>query len=100
MKCLSSIVTVTALLISSFTFTHAATNRIGGGTITFIGYVYEPQCAVKVSSSEQIDLECFRNGKNITKTSSLKNAKKLSSDFVKVEYNQFNNKPTLNVTYD
>lgn len=43
MKCLSSIVTVTALLISSFTFTHAATNRIGGGTITFIGYVYEPQ---------------------------------------------------------
>ena len=57
MKCLSSIVTVTALLISSFTFTHAATNRIGGGTITFIGYVYEPQCAVKVSSSEQIDLE-------------------------------------------
>ncbi|HGN1751246.1 TPA: hypothetical protein ACKRT8_002409 [Providencia stuartii] len=45
MKCLSSIVTVTALLISSFTFTHAATNRIGGGTITFIGYVYEPQCA-------------------------------------------------------
>ncbi|EOV8582330.1 hypothetical protein ACOSKC_001705 [Providencia stuartii] len=55
---------------------------------------------LKVSSSEQIDLECFRNGKNITKTSSLKNAKKLSSDFVKVEYNQFNNKPTLNVTYD
>lgn len=100
MKRLSLIVTVTAVLISSFTFSHAATNKLGGGTITFVGYVYEPLCEVTVSNSEQINLECYRNGKNLTKTSSLKNAKQLSSDYVKVEYNQFNNKPTLNITYD
>ena len=100
MKRLSLLATVTAVLISSFSFAYAASNVSGGGTITFFGYVYEPQCEVKVANSEQVGLECYRNGKNLTKTSSLKNAKSLSSDFVKVEYNQFNNKPTLNITYD
>ncbi|HHW4769671.1 TPA: hypothetical protein ACUY60_000298 [Providencia stuartii] len=56
MKCLSSIVTVTALLISSFTFTHAATNRIGGGTITFIGYVYEPHAQLKYPVANKLIL--------------------------------------------
>lgn len=100
MKRLSLIATVTAVLISSFSFAYAASNVVGGGTITFIGYVYEPQCAVKVANNEQVDLECYRNGKNQIKTSSLREAKKLSSDFVKVEYNQYNNKPTLNISYN
>ena len=56
MKCLSSIVTVTALLISSFTFTHAATNRIGGGTITFIGYVYEHNAQLKYPVANKLIL--------------------------------------------
>lgn len=100
MKRLSLIATVTTVLISSFSFAYAASNTVGGGTITFIGYVYEPQCEIRVANSEKVDFECYRNGKNLTKTSSLKNAKKLSTDFVKVEYNQFNNKSTLNITYD
>lgn len=100
MKRLSLIATATAVLISSLSFADAATNRVGGGTIAFTGYVYEPQCEVKVANTEQVNLECYRNGKNLTKTNSLKEAKKLSSDYVKVEYSQYNNKPTLNITYD
>ncbi|EFB73214.1 hypothetical protein PROVRUST_05302 [Providencia rustigianii DSM 4541] len=88
------------VLISGLSFANAATNYIGGGTITFVGYIVEPQCKVQVSNTERVNFECYRNGKNLTKTSSLKEAKKLSLSYVKVKYSQYKNKPMLNITYN
>ncbi|HGF6561721.1 hypothetical protein M5X66_01010 [Providencia sp. PROV188] len=103
MKYLSLIATVITVLISSFSFAYAisnAANSASGGTITITGAIYEPLCNVRISNSEKIDLICYRNGQNLAKTSSLKNAKTLSSNLLKMKYSQFNNKPTLNINYN
>lgn len=100
MKRLSLLVTTIIVLLSGLSFANAATNYVGGGTITFVGYIVEPQCKVQVANTEKVNLECYRNGKNLTKTSSLKEARRLSLSYVKVKYDQYNNKPTLSITYN
>ncbi len=52
MKGLSLLTSVVAIIISSCSFTYASNNS-SGGTITFTGYIYEPQCSVKVEHKEQ-----------------------------------------------
>ena len=99
MKRLSLFTTIVAILISSSSFSYAATNT-SGGRITFSGYVYEPQCEVKLTKKTQINVQCFRNGKNISTTGSLNSGKKIESDYVKVEYDKTSKLPMLNVIYE
>ncbi|EKT55452.1 hypothetical protein [Providencia burhodogranariea] len=98
-KHLSLLATMTVVLISNFSFAHTTTKAVESGTITFIGAIVEPQCEINVANRQQINIDCYRNGKNIIKTSSVTDAKKLSCDHVKVEYVLFNKKPMLNIIY-
>lgn len=99
-KCLSLLATVTVVLISSFSFAHATTKTVESGTIIFIGAIVEPQCEINVANHQQVNIDCYRNGKNIIKNSSLNNAKNLSFDHVKVAYDPFSKKPTINIIYN
>ncbi|HBO24181.1 MULTISPECIES: hypothetical protein [unclassified Providencia] len=99
MKRLSLFTTIVAILISSSSFSYATSNSTGG-TISFSGYVYEPQCEINLTNKSQINVQCFRNGKNISTTGSLKDGKKIESDYVKVEYDRTRKLPMLNVIYE
>lgn len=99
-KRLSLLATITAVLISSFSLVHATTKSVESGTISFIGAIVKPQCEINVANHHQVNINCYRNGKNIIKTSSLSDAKSLSSDHVKVEYDPFSKKPTINIIYN
>ncbi len=99
MKRLFLLTTVAAIFISSSSLGYATTNS-PGGTITFTGYIYEPQCEVKLTNKTDVNVQCFRNGKNESVKASLKNGRKLESDYVKVEYDKFSKLPMLNITYE
>lgn len=99
MKRLSLLTSVVVIIISSCSFTHAS-NKSSGGTITFTGSVYEPQCVINASNQESVNVKCYRKGKDISITRSLKNGKKIESEYVKVEYDKFSKLPMLNVFYE
>lgn len=99
MKRLSLLTSVVAIIISSCSFTYASNNS-SGGTITFTGSVYEPQCVINANNQERVNVMCYRNGKDISMTGSLKNGKKIESEYVKVEYDKFSKLPMLNVFYE
>ncbi|EEB47588.1 hypothetical protein PROVALCAL_00181 [Providencia alcalifaciens DSM 30120] len=47
-----------------------------------------------------MNIDCYRNGKTVTASGSLKNGKKVESEYVKVEYDKYSKLPMLNVTYE
>ncbi|MGG4608079.1 hypothetical protein [Providencia sp. Me31A] len=99
MKYLSLLTSVVAIIISSYSFTYASNNS-SGGTITFSGGVYEPQCSVSIQTKEHINVKCYRKGKDISITQSLKDGKKIESEYVKVEYDKYSKLPMLNMFYE
>ncbi len=60
MKGLSLLTFVVTIIISSCSFTYASNNS-SGGTISFSGYIYEPQCSVKVEHKERVNITCCGN---------------------------------------
>ncbi|EKT53575.1 hypothetical protein [Providencia sneebia] len=98
MKSLSLLATAAVALISSFTC-YSMNQNIAEGTISFFGAIVEEQCELNIKSPKNVNIHCYRNGKNMTKVSTLKEAQKLSSDYVKVEYGRYNEKPILDVIY-
>lgn len=99
MKGLSLLTSVVAIIISSCSFTYAGNNS-SGGTISFTGYIYEPQCSVNVEHKEQVNVKCYRKGKDISITRSLKEGQKIESEYVKIEYDKYSKLPMLNVFYE
>lgn len=99
MKRLSLLTTVVAIFISSCSFA-SNTNPSSGGTVSFGGYIYEPQYEVDISQKTHVNIDCYRNGKTVTASGSLKNGKKVESEYVKVEYDKYSKLPMLNVTYE
>lgn len=99
MKRLSLLTSAIAIILSSFSFTYAS-NNYSGGTITFTGYIYEPQCSINMESKEQVNIKCYRKGKDISITGSLRGGKTIESDYVKVEYDKNTKLPMLNVFYE
>ena len=99
MKGLSLLTSVVAIIISSCSFTYAGNNS-SGGTISFSGYIYEPQCSVKVEHKERVNITCYRKGKDVSITGSLKNGQKVEPEYVKVEYDKHTKLPMLNVFYE
>ncbi|GAB1438882.1 hypothetical protein MASR2M36_16410 [Providencia sp.] len=99
MKRLSLLTSVVAIIISSCSFTYAS-NNLSGGTIAFSGSVYEPQCTVNAETKEQVSVNCYRKGKDISITSSLKEGRKIESEYVKVEYDKYSKLPMLNIFYE
>ncbi len=61
---------------------------------------YEPQCEVNIVNQTHANVDCYRNGKTVTASGSLKNGKKIESEYVKVEYDKHSKLPMLNVTYE
>lgn len=98
MKRLSLLTSVIFIIISNCTFTYASSPQ-SGGTITFLGGVYEPQCKVKTKERNTVNIECYRNGQNTIKKSSLKNANKIRSNIISVDYAKLDKKPILSITY-
>lgn len=99
MKRLSLLTTVVTIFISSCSFA-SNLNPSSGGTISFGGYIYEPQCEVNIANQTHVNIDCYRNGKTVTASGSLKNGKKVESEYVKVEYDKHSKLPMLNVTYE
>lgn len=99
MKRLSLLTTVVAIFISSCSFA-SNINPSSGGTVSFGGYIYEPQREVNVVNQTHANVDCYRNGKTVTASGSLQNGKKIESEYVKVEYDKYSKLPMLNVTYE
>lgn len=99
MKRLSLLTTVVAIFISSCSFANN-TSQSSGGAVSFRGYVYEPQCQVNVSEKTNVNVECYRNGKTVSASGSLKNGQQVESEYVKVEYDKSSKLPMLNVRYE
>ncbi len=47
-----------------------------------------------------ISVKCYRKGKDISITRSLKEGQKIESEYVKVEYDKYSKLPMLNVFYE
>lgn len=83
MKRLSLLTTVVTIFISSCSFA-SNLNPSSGGTISFGGYIYEPQCEVNIANQTHVNIDCYRNGKTVTASGSLKNGKKLNPSMSKL----------------
>ncbi len=47
-----------------------------------------------------MNITCYRKGKDVSITGSLKNGQKVESEYVKVEYDKHTKLPMLNVFYE
>ncbi|WP_409277789.1 hypothetical protein [Providencia rustigianii] len=54
----------------------------------------------KVSEKTNVNVECYRNGKTVSASGSLKNGQQVESEYVKVEYDKSSKLPMLNVRYE
>lgn len=59
MKRLSLLTTVVAIFISSCSFA-SNINPSSGGTVSFGGYIYEPQCEVNIVNQTHANVDCYR----------------------------------------